>query len=512
MKFMHDYFMGLDNGGSVVKCALYDTKGNELCVTSRTPLLNTPKPGYTERDDKDVWNANIEVIRETISMGETEYGISKNDIKCVGLTGYGNGICLVDNNGKTVRPIIVSTDDRGAEMVANYRGNGKEEEVFKYTKQTMWSAMMSSLLTWVHKYEPEVIQRTSYVLGIKDYVRYHLTGEMKSEYTEASSTGLLNIENATFDPEIFRLLDMEGMEKLFPKIVMPNEISGYVTLQASNETGLPEGTPIAGGCFDVDASVLASGILNDDILCLIAGTWSINEYLIKEWNYGYMENSNTITKSFLPEYYLVEESTPTSASNLDWFVKRMLIDEMADKSIEDVYSECNEIVESIQPEESNVVFIPYLYSSATHTDAKAGFFNLSGYNEKKHLIRAIYEGVVFSSAFHVEQLMKNGKTFKIARLSGGLTKSEVWTQMMSDVLQMSIEVLQVGEIGAQGAAMCAAVASGTFSDYKDAVDNMVKVKKVYHPNPDRAQIYEKKYKSFKNAQASIDFFHEKEGE
>ncbi len=120
------------------------------------------------------------------------------------------------------------------------------------------------------------------------------------------------------------------------------------------------------------------------------------------------------------------------------------------------------------------------------------------------MLRAVYEGVVFSSVHHVHNLKRPVGSYSVARLSGGVSKSEVWTQMMSDALQIPIETLEGNEPGAKGAAMGAGVACGIFSDLKEAVEQMVHVGRTYLPREEYSSIYAEKYKAYEKALQAVD--------
>jgi L-xylulokinase len=497
------YLMGIDNGGSMIKCAIFDLQGNEIVVASRHLEMITPKPGVTERDANEVWQANIESIKEALNKSH----LRGEDIEAIGLTGYGNGLCLVDKNGYPTMNCIVSTDNRGAKYASQFAENGIEKEVYKLTHQTLWSAQPATLLPWLKENTPEVLVRSAFALGIKDFIRLKLTGVACCEPTESSSWCLMNIETLTFEPHLFDLLGILDCYRLMPQCSGVTEVSGSITAEAANLTGLKTGTPVANGLFDVDAGALASGVLDCDTLCLIAGTWSINEHLTTELRNQYHESTNSISMSFLPGHYLVEESTPTSASNLDWFVEKFLGIDQPPVSKSELYRKCDERIAEMLPEENDVVFVPYLFSSATHPDAKAAFFNLTSFHNRDHVLQAVYEGVVFSTKFHVKRLLADGHHYPHARLSGGVAKSPIWTQMMSDVLQIPIEVLTGSELSAQGAAMCAGIGCGAFNGYTQAVAAMVNIKKIYQPRPEYAEIYQRKYLAYEKAQAALDFFH-----
>ena len=141
---MKKYLIGIDNGGSTIKCAIFNMQGEEITVTSRRPGMITPKPGLTERNAEQVWQLNIEVIQEAIHNS----GIQPEEIAGIGLTGYGNGICLVDEHGNATYNCIVSTDSRGEKYVETFKENGIEEQAYALTKQGMWCAQPATLLPW----------------------------------------------------------------------------------------------------------------------------------------------------------------------------------------------------------------------------------------------------------------------------------------------------------------------------------------------------------------------------
>lgn len=500
---MTQYLMGIDNGGSEIKCVLFDDRGNQVAAARRRVAMLMPAPGFTERDTDAVWSANAEAIRETITLA----GISPQQIVAVGLTGYGNGICLVDAFGEATYPCIVSTDSRASSYCHAFRESGAERAIYPLTLQTTWSAQPAALLAWFRDNRPEVLASSAYCLGIKDLIRFHLTGEFSTEITEASSTCLCNLHTRSFDPEIFRILGISECFRLMPPCQESTAISGKVTTLAAERTGLHPGTPVVAGYFDIDAAALASGVLDESMLCLVAGTWSINEYLSKTANTDYDRNANTVTISYLPDHFLVEDSSATSASNFDWFVENLLKPVYPSLSRKELYQQCDRLVSETDPEISQVVFIPYLFDSSTTSGAKAAFFNLSSEHTVQNLLLAVYEGVVFSSALHIKRLRPPLGQFQFARLSGGVANSSVWAQIMTDVIQIPVEVLQNSELSAQGAAMAAGIGVGLFENHRDAVLKMVKIGRVFTPDPSRAAIYAQKFAAFEKALKALELFH-----
>ena len=494
------YLLGIDNGGSDIKCAIFDVTGKQIAAAARQVAIQTPGPGFTQRDAEDVWKANVQVIRDCIGKS----GIAAGDIAAVGITAYGNGLIFVDERIRPVYPAIVSTDDRARDLVQEFKEDGTERRLFPYTRQTLWSAQPAVLLPWFRKNDPDVLDRCRWILSLKDYLRYQLTGKVNGEITEASSTSLFDQDLKDYGRPLFSILGIEDCFDKMPKILNSFDIAGQVTEKAAALTSLKEGTPVAAGLFDIDANALASGILSDEELCLIAGTWSINEFLTKDATKDYDRRTNTATISYLKDHYLMEDSSPTSAGSFNWYIEKIIRNYDKDLSQKEIYELCNKMVEGCPPEKSRAIFVPYVFASASEAKAKGAFLNLSAEDDAQSLIRAIYEGVIFSSVRHVYNLRRPLDTYKSARLSGGITNSEVWSQMMADALGMPIQTLEGGQIGAKGAAIGAAVACGLFKDLQEGVERMVRLGRLYLPREEYTKIYRLKYENYIAAIEAVD--------
>ena len=494
------YLLGIDNGGSDIKCAVYDLNGKELAISRTQIPMNIPEAGFTERDVENVWEANVKVIKAVLKKAE----IPGEDVVAIGVTGYGNGMVLLDEEGKPVYPAIISTDERASSYCKKFREDGTEKKIFPYTLQTTWAAQPAVLLPWFRDHKPEVLEKTKWIMSMKDYIRFRLTGKVAGEITDASSGCLVNLDTRRYDRRIFEILGIEDCYSKMPKILESTDISGYVTKEAEKMTGLTEGTPVAAGYFDIDANALASGVLSDQELCLIAGTWSINEYLSKEAPREIEKKKNTVTLSYMKDYYIMEDSTPTSASNLNWYLNHFVRPEKQELSADEIYIVCNKQVESVKPEECKVIFVPYLFGSATHENAHGAFLNLTGGDDKSVMLRAVYEGVVFSHYTHVRKLLLNREKPKAVQLSGGAANSDVWVQIFADVLQIPVEVMEDKELGAMGAAITAGIAAGVYQDYGEAIKRTVRIKKTVYPRSEYAEIYEQKYRQYQKVIEALD--------
>ncbi len=481
------YLMGLDNGGTVVKAGLYCTDGS-LAAEASAPVENIlGKGGIVERDMTALWQMNVRVIREAISQA----GIDAADIAGLSITGHGNGIYLVNENGEPAANGIYSSDTRAKDHVKRYYETGVFDRIKDRTCQSIWAGQMTPLIAWLKDNKPDVLEKSKWALSCVDFIRYRLTGEAYGEATNMSGISAMNLDTGEYDDHALREMGIAEYKHLLPPIKGSAETCGKITAKASNETGLSEGMPVAGGLFDVSACSIATGLTDSTRLCVIAGTWSINEYVDIKPVY-----SNLTTYYCIDGTYLIGENSMTSATNLEWFTRQFMQEERTAMKAEgkSVYDAANRMAETISPEESNIIFLPFLFGTNVNPDARACFLGVSSWHQKAHLIRAVYEGIAFCHMAHIEQLLKYRSEPPLAvRIAGGLTKSNVWMQIFADTLQLPIEVSAVGELGTLGAAMTAGVATGCFASYEEAVRTYSKVAFTIQPDAGKKDLYRKKY-------------------
>lgn len=487
------YYLGLDNGGTTTKAAIYDTLGKEIAVCSTSTAMINPCPGFAERDMDEMWDANCRVIRGVLEKS----GVSAASIAGVGICGHGKGLYLWGKDDNPAMNGIISSDSRAYEYTRKWAAGGTEAKVFELSCQHIMEFQPVALLAWIKDKRPDVYGNIKYVFECKDYVRFRLTGEARAELTDYSGANLLNLHTKNYDDRLLALFGIEEISAALPPLCKATEICGYVTESASSECGLAVGTPVIGGMFDIDACALAVGVTDEENLCMIAGTWSINEYLRKT---PVLDGSVKMNSLFtIPEYYLVEESSPTSAGNSEWFIKQLLPEFCAKKKAdgESYYDELNAMVSGIAPTEFVPIFLPFILASNVHPNAKGSFIGISANHTRAHLIRSIYEGVAFCHKMHVDRLLKSRDTKPaVIRLAGGAAHSEVWTQIFADVLQLPVETVAVNETGALGCAIAVATAVGDYGTITDAANSMCNISRRVEPDSQKSEIYAEKYKLY----------------
>jgi L-xylulokinase len=489
---MAQYLLGIDNGSTVSKAALFDLHGREIAVASCKADTEYPHPGWTERGMDMLWQSTASAIREVLAKS----GASPEEIAGIGNTGHGNGVYLLDKQGHPLRNGIQSMDSRAAGIVNEWHQGDFYEKVFPFTIQSFWPAQPNALLAWLKKYEPQNYERVGAILMVKDYIKYRLTGEITGDYTDMSATSLMDVRNQGYSRELMALYDLSEVYDALPPLKKSSEVCGQVTSVAAQETGLAVGTPVVGGLFDVDASAIGAGALNINQACLVMGSWSINEVITKD---PIVDPGLFMTTLFAePGLFLTIEGSATSATNLEWFVNQCCGDERAEAKRRgiSVYEVCSEEVAALPPGSTNIIFHPFLYGSNVQPTARAGFYGVAGWHTRAHLLRALYEGVVFGHLSHIEKLRKAGAQINTARLAGGGSRSPVWSQMFADTIQVPMEVSDGNELGARGAALSAGIGAGIYRDYAEAVREAVSVVRVHDPIPANTPLYLARYAEY----------------
>lgn len=494
---MARYAIGLDNGGTVIKAAIFDEQGNEIAVASAQTPVFTPKSGYTERDMEDLWLNNCHCVKAAMKKA----GITPKEVVGIAVCGHGKGLYPWGKDGRPAYQGIVSTDSRAWQYPEKWKESGVWQKLYPKLCQELMACQQVSLLAWMKDHERAIYDNIQWVFSVKDYIRFRLTGEAYCEATDISGSGLMDVKNACFDRDMLEMLGIpEVFEKLAP-VKYSYELCGRITEEAAALTGLLPGTAVAGGMFDIDASAIGMRVTSPDDLCTIAGTWSINEFISKTPIINGSVAMNSLYA--IPGYYLVEECSATSAGNLEWYIKNCMENEVVPEG-KSLYDVINEAVEEVDPSLSDVYFLPFLYGSNAHPLGKGAFIGLTMYHQKAHMLRAIFEGVAYSHKTHIDKLLSAREKPRAVRMAGGAVNSRVWVQMFADVLGLPIETVRVKEIGALGAAMAAFVAAGVFADYEEAADSMVKISEGVLPDFNRHQIYKQKYEKYKAVSQALD--------
>lgn len=490
--------LGIDVGGSVLKAALFSTTGELLAQSSKRSVVKSDAPGFMERDQDVILESVSAAVRDVLNNPKAD----KTSIKAIGVTGFGNGLFLVDKNGQPTRSGIGSIDTRAASLVGEWRKAGLEDQAWNETFQPFWSGQPLPLIEWVKRNDPDSLRNASRVLSVKDVVASFLTGQLWSERTDLGSGGLFNSLKNRPAYELFEHVGLPEMIDLIPEggIAKPHEVIGHLTASTSELTGLPVGIPVVAGTTDNLAVVIGSGISDANQLSVVGGTWGLNQVL----------SSSPVTDrsvfqsipSHIDDLFLLVESTPNSMSNFDWYL-RNLFALPEDIKKENLYDYCdNQYLLSQSDRSNSVMFMPQLFGSPRHPKRTGSLLGLTGNTTPQQILAAVYEGIIFEHRFLVERLPTSDAMLPV-RISGGVLRSKVWQQLYADILGRTIEVPDTEEVGAKGIAMVAGVGVGVFANYDQAAKEMCHVEGQFSPRSSARKTMENRFARYASVREAL---------
>lgn len=480
-----DLLLGLDAGNTVIKAVLFDAAGTQLALAKRDGRSSTPAPGHVERDLNELWANAATVIRECLERA----GADARSVAAVGCAGHGNGLYLVDAAGE---PLIgvQSLDGRAAALAEELSADGNAARLHAIALQAPWPSQTPTLLAWVKRHAPDLYRRATTAFLCKDFVTLRLTGRRVSDVSDMSGCGFLRLPECTYDAALLEGYGLADARGKLPDLARPTEIVGRVTAAAAAATGLAEGTPVVGGLFDVVASALGSGAVAEGQASIIVGTWSINQAISRK---VVADDRIFMQSVFGTDQVMAIESSATSAANLEWYVRELV---ERDGHHENPYAASNARAAATTPTADDPYYHPYLYGSRLGATMRAGFYGVAGWHSEGHLLRALFEGVVFEHRRHIDVLRSAGIRFDSAILSGGGSRSPIWPQMFADILDIPIAVAACGETGALGAAIAAGTGAGLFPDLAAGVAAMARPGATFAADRAMNTHYRSRYETF----------------
>lgn len=490
------YLLSVDNGGTYIKAAILDERGNQLAQVRERNQVLAYQNGYSEYDQKTLWEINCRCIRGVIEKS----GVDPSTIACIGFAAQGCGFYAIDPDGNDIRNAISSADNRAQDYVRRWESDGTAERLYPKIFRHSSSGHLNAILAWLKDNEPENYARIGYLFSMKDLLIYRMTGKPVASMGCLSVSGLMDLTTQRFDRELCAMQGIPEMADKFGPLYWDGEICGYVSPTAAAACGLSEGTPVIAGHHDVLAAAMSMGVLTSEQLFIITGTCAINAYASPTPILNGTVRYNELYA--FPGLYLIEEGFHASSGTLEWVIKTMFAD--GDLPVSEIYSRINAMVEALPPAPNQPVFLPYLRGWRDNADASGCWIGLRYEHTRAHMLRAVYEGVVFSHMLQIEHLLANRTPPAVFSLAGGATNSRVWIQIFADALNTPIEVAPGSEMGILGTAITSAVAIGVYPNLKSACQSMTGRAELVYPNPQNVPIYQEKFKTFKTLVEKLD--------
>ena len=464
--------LGIDVSTTATKAILIDPDGAVRGIGTADYGVSMPQPLWSEQDPADWWTAAQAAIRGVLASA----GASGADVEAVGLTGQMHGAVLLDPAGAVLRPAILWNDQRTAEECDEIREAVGPQRLIDISGNDALTGFTAPKLLWVARHEPDVWARLAHVLLPKDYVRHRLTGDYAIDKADGSGTILFDLAARTWSTELLSTLALDP--SWFPPTFEGPQQTGAVTDEAAEATGLRSGTPVVAGGGDQSANGVGVGVVASGSMALSLGTSGV----IFAATDAPIHDPKGRVHAFchaVPGRWHMMSVMLSAAGSLRWFRDALAPGEdFGDLASSAAY---------VEAATDGLFFLPYLSGERSpHADplARGAFIGLALRHDRRHLLRAVLEGVAFGLRDGLDLMLEAGVPRpQQVRASGGGLASPAWRQILADVLGAELVTTSTTEGAAYGAAILAAIGSSWFHDVPEATDALVRTSHAAEPGP-----------------------------
>lgn len=478
--------LGIDLGTSSVKGMLLDDQKGVLAVESSSYEVSIPQEGYAQQDPNVWWRETRRVLKRLRERDGEAY----DRIRSVGFSGQMHGIVVTDIDGNPLRPAILWLDQRSRKQLKTINRELDFNEMGEVFRNRAFTGFAFPSLMWLKENEPSVLETAGAVLMPKDYIRFRMTGRLATDVTDASATALFQTAKRDW---AFDIIERFGLpENIFPACGESMDIAGCVTEQCQQECGLKAGIPVVYGSGDQMAQSIGNGVFREGAVISNIGTGGQISAYIKEPKYDRMLRTHTFCHA-LDKAYTIYGATLCSGMSLNWLKNKIL-------AVED-FDRMSAMAQEIEPGCGGLIFLPYLSGERTphmNPNARGMFFGLSLCQDRRHMTRAVMEGVTFSLRDSLTIFDELGIRCDTVIASGGGAHSDVWLQIQADIFNKKVKVCEVNEQACLGACILAGKGCGIFGSVEDAARRFVNFReKIYVPDQENVRIYDRQYKRFR---------------
>lgn len=475
-KFVFSY----DLGTSGVKAALVSLDGEVIDTATEDYPLYTPAPDQAEQEPEDYWRGVCTATRRVLA----QTGVSPTAVAGMAFGTQWKGVIPIDRDGNVLHRSIIWMDARAtveADMLNRRFGTDG------FSASDYWPRVM-----WVRRNMPECFAKTAMFLDANAYLKWRATG------VAAMDVGDCVVRSFDLEEEAFyrEILDFaEVPQSLFPPLVAAHGLVGHVTAKAAEEMGLVPGIPVFGGNSDIGAVAVGAGAAELGGVHMYFGSSGWIGYAVPH------KMGDLYIAPFDRERDISLFSNRAIGLSFNWAVNRFYGREKAEMGT-DVFAFVDRDIATVPAGSEGALVAPWFYGDRPPLfgdEARGCFLNLGAEHDRRHMTRAVLEGVCYQLRMNMEHATK-AKGYPIPKAInavGGGTVSPLWMQILADVLNVPVRVpTATKHAGAVGTAYAALIGLGVCRDYSEAA-RRVRFAATYLPDPERVAVYEKSYAVFK---------------
>lgn len=479
-----------DLGTGGLKATLHREDGTPLGKAFQPYVTAYPHPNWHEQRPADWWQA---VCDATVILLK-ESGMKANAVRAVALSGHSLVAAPIDADGNLLlESVPIWSDTRAAAEAQQFfshmqygpwylaTGNGDPPETYSVMK-----------LLWLRKHCPAIWDKAAKFVGSKDYINFRLTGNIATDHSYASGTGLFCLKDWKYHSGY---LAAAGIDRsLLPDVVSPHTVVGAVTARAAAECGLAPGTLVA--CGGVDNACMALGALGVGEGRAYASLGSSGWIAVTSRSPILDPKTRPFIFAHIEKGYYTSGVSIFAAGSAWQWARDTLCPSLGG------YEAMDALAAQSPPGANGVLFNPTLAGGSTQnasTALKGGFAGITLSTTGADLLRAVLEGVAMDmKCYCLDALKRHAALEGTMLLCGGGAKSPLWRQIFADVFGMGILKTNIDQDAASlGAAAVAARAAGIWADYSP-IESLHHAEQVHEPNPENRERYGQAMKAYRS--------------
>jgi len=492
-----DAVLGVDLGAGSLKASVIDGAGRLLGEAAEPIATAIPHPGWSEQDPESWYRAFCKAAPAALAAA----GLEPRRLAGLGFSAGAHIPVLLDAENRVVRPAILWNDQRSIEEARELRESAGDLIVRTSLNRAnpTWSLAM---LKWLKRHEPDAMRRVRRLCIAKDYLRFRVTGDWHSDFSDAIGALMGDVRTRGWSAELCRLIDWP-VETL-PPLLEPAAIAGGVSAATARATGLPEGLPVVTGSNDTTVELFGVGAIRPGEGAIKLATAAV-VYLATQGPAVHPPVS--CYPHIMPGMFYCATGTNSCASAHRWLRDEFFLPAVkaAGGDGSRAFAEMDRAAGAIPPGSDGLVFHPYLQGErGPHWDPhlRASFIGLTMRHGRDHFVRALYEGIAFSVRDLLQAAKREGLSFSSFRLIGGGARSALWRQIIADVLGLAVEQPENGD-ASFGAALVAGVGTGLFPSFAAAVERSVRILGRAEPDPARHRFYGELFEIYEAATKAL---------
>jgi sugar (pentulose or hexulose) kinase len=476
---MTDLVLGVDCSTTASKVLAWDRNGRPVGEGRAALQEIRPRPLYSEQDAEGWWEATAEALANLMQ------GISADRIAGICITHQRESYAPVDDANHPLRNAILWDDGRAQPQLDELGERFGHEELHRRTGRGPSLTQALPKLLWLVQNEPEVAGRAHRFMDVHGFLVQRLTGEWTTSLASADSFGLTDVEHDAWAEDLITGIGLRPDQ--FCATVEPGTVIGGVSAEAARATGLPEGIPVVAGLGDGQAACLGAGVTSLDRAALNLGTAVTGGPVSRR----YIADASCRTMyAGAPGTFLLEECLRGGMATMTWFM-RSVADAAETKANYDHYQAA---ARKIGIGAGGLMLVPYWNGvMSPHWDGSASGMVVGWHtgHTREHLFRAIEEGISFEFRQAMEGIQAaTGERIGEYVILGGGSNSDLWCQIMADVLAATVTRAHTVEATNLGAGILAAYGVGWYGSVEDAAAAMTDVAERFEPDDRAATVYE----------------------